>query len=221
MSDDSFIREVNEELRQDQARALWDRYGAILIGIAVAIVLATASYVAWDYWNRSRANKSGDDFSQALALANQGKADEALAAMQALEKDGYGAYPLLARMRAATVLIERGDFSGAVAAFDAVANDGSIPASIRDIARLRAGLVLVDHGTYADVSRRVELLATDTNPMRHLAREALGLSAWKEGRMTDAQKLFEQISSDGQAPRNARERAALMTELITSSGDAS
>jgi hypothetical protein len=39
--------------------------------------------------------------------------------------------------------------------------------------------------------------------------------------MTDAQKLFEQISSDGQAPRNARERAALMTELITSSGDAS
>ena len=221
MSDDSFIREVNEELRQDQARALWDRYGAILIGVAVAIVLATASYVAWDYWNRSRANKSGDDFSQALALANQGKADEALAAMQALEKDGYGAYPLLARMRAATVLIERGEFSGAVAAFDAVANDGSIPASIRDIARLRAGLVLVDHGTYADVSRRVELLATDTNPMRHLAREALGLSAWKEGRMTDAQKLFEQISSDGQAPRNARERAALMTELITSSGDAS
>ena len=221
MSDDSFIREVNEELRQDQARALWDRYGAILIGIAVAIVLATASYVAWDYWNRSRANKSGDDFSQALALANQGKADEALAAMQALEKDGYGAFPLLARMRAATLLIERGDFSGAVAAFDAVANDGSIPASIRDIARLRAGLVLVDHGTYADVSRRVELLATDTNPMRHLAREALGLSAWKEGRMTDAQKLFEQISSDGQAPRNARERAALMTELITSSGDAS
>ena len=102
MSDDSFIREVNEELRQDQARALWDRYGAILIGIAVAIVLATASYVAWDYWNRSRANKSGDDFSQALALANQGKADEALAAMQALEKDGYGAYPLLARMRASS-----------------------------------------------------------------------------------------------------------------------
>ena len=221
MSDDSFIREVNEELRQDQARALWDRYGAILIGVAVAIVLATASYVAWDYWNRSRANKSGDDFSQALALANLGKADEGLAALLALEKDGYGAYPLLARMRAATLLIERGDFSGAVAAFDAVANDGSIPASIRDIARLRAGLVLVDHGTYADVSRRVELLATDTNPMRHLAREALGLSAWTEGRMTDAQKLFEQISSDGQAPRNARERAALMTELITSSGDAS
>ena len=43
MSDDSFIREVNEELRQDQAKALWDRYGPIVLGIAVAVVLATAS----------------------------------------------------------------------------------------------------------------------------------------------------------------------------------
>ena len=36
MSDDSFIREVNEELRQDQAKALWDRYGPAFIGLAVA-----------------------------------------------------------------------------------------------------------------------------------------------------------------------------------------
>ena len=73
MSDDSFIREVNEELRQDQAKALWDSYGAFVIGTAVAVVLVTAGWVAWDYWTSSRANKSGDDFSLALRLANQGK----------------------------------------------------------------------------------------------------------------------------------------------------
>jgi hypothetical protein len=221
MSDDSFIREVNEELRQDQAKALWDRYGMYALGIALVVVLATAAYVAYDYWERGRANASGDAFSQALTLANQGKTDEALAAMEALEKDGYGAYPLLARMRAATVLIDKGDFAGAVAAFDAVADDNSIPDAIRDMARLRAGYVLVDHGTYADVSRHVEVLANDTNPLRNSAREALGLAAWKEGRMDDALKLFQQISADPQAPRNTRQRAAMMAELIHSSGDAS
>lgn len=221
MSDDSFIREVNEELRQDQAKALWDRYGMYALGVALVVVIATAAYVAYDYWDRGRANESGDAFSQALTLANQGKTDEALAAMEALEKDGYGAYPLLARMRAATVLIDRGDFAGAVAAFDAVADDSSIPDAIRDMARLRAGYVLVDHGTYADVSRHVEVLANDSNPLRHSAREALGLAAWKEGRMNDALKLFQQISADPQAPRNTRQRAVMMTELINSSGDAS
>ena len=221
MSDDSFIREVNEEMRQDQARALWNRYGPIAIALAVAIVLGTAAWVAYDYWATSKANRSGDAFSQALTLAEEGKHDEALGALQQLEENGYGAYPLLARMRSATLLAEKGEFEAAVAAFDAVAADDSIPDSISDIARLRAALVLVDHGSYADVSARVEALTTETNTLRHAAREALGLSAWKEGKLADALKLFEQIASDDAAPRNTRERATLLTELIRGSGVAS
>lgn len=221
MSDDSFIREVNEEIRQDKARALWDRYGAFIIGLAAAIVLGTAAFVGYEYWTGSQASRAGDDFAQALTLANQGKNDEALAALEVLEKEGYGAYPILARMRSATVLIDKGDFAGAVAAFDAIANDGSIPASLRDMARLRAGLVLVDNGSYADVAQRVEQLATDTNTLRHSARELLGLAAWKEGRAQDALKLLEQVAADGEAPRSVRERAALLVELIRGSGSVS
>jgi hypothetical protein len=221
MSDDSFIREVNEEMRKDQARALWDNYGPIAIVVAVLVVLGTAAFVGYDYWVETRANRSGDDFSQALTLANEGKNDEALGALQALEADGYGAYPILARMRGATVLAAKGDFKGAVAGFDAVAADASIPAAIRDMANLRAALLLVDNGAYAEVSARAEALTSDTNTLRHSAREALGLSAWKEGRSADALKLFDQISSDDGAPRNTRQRATLLAELIRGSGAAS
>ncbi len=221
MSDDSFIREVNEEMRQDQARALWDRYGPAALALAVLVVLGTAAFVGYEYWTNSRANRSGDAFSQALVLANEGKNDEALGALGQLEVDGYGAYPLLARMRAATVLAAKGDFAGAVASFDAVAADTSIPSSIRDMASLRAAFILVDNGSYADVSARAEALTSDTNTLRHSAREALGLSAWKEGRSSDALKLFEQIAADDGAPRNTRERATLLAELIRGSGTAS
>lgn len=221
MSDDSFFREVNEEIRQEQARALWDRYGPFALGFAVLIVLATAAFVAWEYWTDTRASRSGDAFSQALVLANQGKNDEALGALEKLEQEGYGAYPLLARMRAATVLAAKGDAAGAVASFDQVAADASIPDAIRDMARLRAAFVLVDSGSYADVAARVEALTADGNPLRHAAREALGLSAWKEGRAADALKLFEQIADDNEAPRNSRERANLLAELIRGQGAAS
>ena len=221
MSDDSFIREVNEEIRGDRARALWDRYGPMLIAAAVLIVLGTAAFVGYRYWDTSRANRSGDAFSQARKLANDGKQDDALAALAALEKDGYGAYPLLARMRAATVKADKGDFAGAVKDFDEVAADSAIPASIRDMARLRAGLILIDHGSFADVSSRVEALTADTSALRHTAREALGLAAWKEGKSQDALKLFDQIAADEGAPRNVRDRATLMAELIRGTGNAS
>lgn len=220
MSDDSFIREVNEEIRQDQAKALWDRFGPAFIGIAVLIVLGTAAFVGWEYWVETKANKSGDDFSAALQLANTGKADDALAALDRLEKDGYGAYPLLARMRAATVLADKGDFAGSVKAFDEVASDGSIPDSIRDMARLRAALVLVDNGTYDEVASHVQPLMDDANTLRHSAREALALSAWKAGKAKEALDLFDRLSDDDLAPRNLRQRAQLMSELIRGSGDA-
>lgn len=221
MSDDSFFREVNEEIRQDRARALWDRFGPWALAIAVLVVLGTALFVAWEYWVESRANRSGDAFSQALTLANEGRSDEALGALQDLEIEGYGAYPLLARMRAATVLAAKGDKAGAVASFDQVAADTSIPGVIRDMARLRAALILVDSGSYADVSARAETLTGDTNPLRHSARETLGLSAWKEGRSADALTLFEQIVADTETPRNVRERATMLVELIRGQGTAS
>jgi hypothetical protein len=217
MSDDSFIREVNEELRQDKARALWDRYGMLAIGAAIAILLATGAYVAWEYWTTTRANQSGDAFSQALNLAEQGESEAALAALQELEEEGYGAYPVLARLRSATVAARAGDAQGAVAAFDAVANDGSVPQPIRDVARLRAGYLLVDHGSYEDVAARVEGMTADENAMRHSAREALGLAAWKDGQGEEAMRLFQLILDDAAAPPALRQRARLMTELIRGS----
>lgn len=221
MADDNFIREVNEEIRREQARALWDRYGAAVIAAAVLVIVATAAYVGYRYWNETRANHSGDAYSQALELADAGKSDDALAAFTQLEKDGYGAYPLLARMRAATVKADKGDIAGAVKDFDMVATDNAIPSVLRDMARLRAGLLLVDHGSFADVSSRVEVLTGDDNPLRHSAREALGLAAWKDGKSADALKLFEQISADEAAPRGVRERATMMAGLIRGSGAAS
>lgn len=218
MSDDSFFREVDQELRQDQAKALWENYGTIIIAAAVAVVVATSAWVGWDYWSQSRANASGDDYSQALTLAREGRTEEAKAALAQLEADGYGAYPVLARMRGATVLAEAGDAAGAVAAFDHVAADRAVTSSIRDMARLRAALLLVDHGSYSDVASRVEALTADTNALRYSAREALGLAAWREGRLADAQALFDQILDDQNAPRNLRQRAEMMSELIRGSG---
>ena len=168
MSDDSFIREVNEEIRQDQMQAVWKRYGSLLIGAAVAVVLVTAGYRAWDWYVTSQASASGDRFLAALNLASQGKNAEAATELDQLAKDGYGSYPLLARMRAATLLVQDGKVTEAVAAFDAVAADNSVVESIRQMASLRSAMLLVDHGTYEDVARRAEPLSADspTAPFR-------------------------------------------------------
>ncbi|KQS99196.1 MULTISPECIES: tetratricopeptide repeat protein [unclassified Rhizobium] len=218
--DDSFIREVNEELRSEQVKAVWTRFGSIIIGIAILIVLGTIGKVGYEYWHETSASKSGDEFLAALTLSRENKTDEAIAALTALEKDGYGAYPVLAKMRAATLQAQKGDVAGAVQVFSDISKDGSLPQAMRDAARIRAAYLLVDTGTYEQVSAEVELLAVPANGLRHSAREVLGLSAYKAGDMAKAKTWFQQIADDQETPRNLANRAQMLLDLITASGKA-
>lgn len=216
--DDSFIREVNDELRSEQMRAIWTRFGRILIGIAILIVLGTAGKVGYDYWHKMSSSASGDEFLAALNLARDNKADEALAALADLEKEGYGSYPVLARLRGASIKANEGDTEAAIATFSEVGKDSSVPAALRDAAKLRAAYLLVDTGTYEQVSAEAEALSTPQHALRHSAREVLGLSAFKAGDKAKAKEWFDQIISDGESPRNLANRAQIILDLIASQG---
>ncbi len=216
--DESFIREVNEELRSDQMKAIWRQYGKLLIAAAVLIVVGTAGYRTYEWWANKEASASGDRFLEAMKLASDNKQNEAEAVLEGLQKDGFGSYPVLARMREATLVAEKGDKQAAADAFAAIAGDSSVPDAIRNAARLRAAWLLIDEAPYEKVSAQVEELATPQNPMRHSAREALGLSAYKNGDYARAKEWFETIASDSQTPGNVANRAQIMLDLITSSG---
>ncbi|WP_102960280.1 tetratricopeptide repeat protein [Mangrovicella endophytica] len=218
MSDEGFFREVNEELRQDRVRAVWTRFGRVIIAAAILIILATVAYVLWEQYDEAQANAAGDAYSSAVALADEGKNDEALKALDALAADGYGAYPVLARMRAAAIQETKGDSKAAVAGFDAVAADSEAPQPVRDMAAVRAGYILVDTGSLDEVRSRVERLTGDSEALRHPAREILGLASWKAGDAAGARTLFQQLLDDDQSPQGISARARLMLDVI-SAGD--
>lgn len=219
-NDDSFIREVNEELRSDQMKGAVRRFGRYIIAIAVLIVLGTIGKVAYEYWDSNASSGAGDQFLAAMKLADENKTDEALAALDKLEKEGHGAYPVLARMRAATVQSQKGDNAGAIASFQTITKDKSVPAAVQDAAKMRAGWLLIENGTYEQVSAAVEEMAVPGNAFRHSAREALGLAAYKAGNMAQARQWFQSIVDDVDSPRGVANRAHMMLDLITASGKA-
>ena len=216
MSDDSFFREVNEEIRQDRVKALWTRFGAYILAAIAIVLLATIAVVAWDRYEASLASASGDRYLAALKLAQSGKPDEAVTQLRTIADNGYGAYPDLARMSIGAVLADEKKPAEAVAVFDKVANDPGAPQPMRDMASIRAAYILVDTGSLAEVRDRVERLSGDSEPLRFPAREAIALAAWKAGDTDTAKPLFQKLVDDQGTPNGIRTRARVMLDLIQS-----
>lgn len=218
MSDDSFIREVDEQLREDRVKEAWARYGNYVIGLAVLVVLATAAWRGWEYYSDSRAARDGDRYINAMEFVEAQQADEARLIFEDLAKGGSGQYPALSQLRLAIEAGGRMDRAAAIAAFDAIAADGSADKAFRDIARLRAGILAVDTQDYASVRARLEPMAAAGEPYRHVARQALGVSAMKAGELEAAFGWFNAVSEDAESTPGARNLAGTMLGILAGKG---
>ncbi len=212
MSDETIFREVDEEVRQEQLKKIWDRYGWYIAGVAVAIVLGVAGMKGWKAWTKSSIEASGTSFAKAIELVEAGKYTEAQERLRQLAKSGYGGYKSLARIKAADLAVK--DKAAQVRMFDAIAQDRSIDETLRQLARIRAAFLRVDEANASEMQRRLEGLNTPLNPWRHSARELLGLHAWKSGLWDKANEFYGQILADAASPRDVRTRAAQMRDLI-------
>ncbi|WP_417691838.1 tetratricopeptide repeat protein [Roseibium sp.] len=211
MSD--IFREVDEDIRQEKYRRLWDRFGPWVMVLAVFIVVGTGGYRGWLYWQETQAQASGEKFQLAVTAAEGGKFDEADALLSELAQAG-GGYPALARLRDAALEGERGEKEVALAAFDAISADSSLDKSFRDVAALRAALLAADTGDYDAVADRAEPLTGDTNPFRASAREILAIAAWKAGDIGLSRTWITAIEEDTETPTDVSRRIALLNDVI-------
>lgn len=211
MSDESLFREVDEEIRQEQYKKLWARFGNLIIAACVAVVAGVAGYKGYQYWQVSQSEAAGETFFTALNNAGKGDTEGAVANLRSISHSGFGA---LARLREAALLAEQGKAPEAVAIYDAVAANASNDASLRDLARLRAALVLADTATPADLETRLKGFDAPANPWRHMAREIMAAAHWRAGDLGAADQQVKAIQADAETPPGVRLRAQVLADLL-------
>lgn len=215
MSD--IFSEVDEEVRRERLRQIWDRYSVLIIAVAVLIVAGIGAWRGYEYWIAKKAAEAGAAFEAAITLSEQGKHTEAQAAFAKVAAEAPKGYALLARFRAAAELGALKAEDG-VKAYDALAADGSLGTTWQDLAVLRAGMLLVDTATFADMRKRLEPISEPTRIYRHTARELLALSAWREHDFEAARRYVDMIAGDGETPPGARQRIDALSALLSADG---
>jgi hypothetical protein len=208
-----FFDEVDEEVRREQLKRLWEKYSLLIVAAALLIVAAVGGWRGYQYLEAKKAAQFGEAFNKAIELSEQGKHAEAEAAFNDIgAKAPYG-YRTLARFRAAGEAASQ-DPKAAVKMFDAIAADSSVGADMQALARIRAAGLLVDTANYADMKQRLDADTAPGATFRHSARELLALSAWRANDAADARKWLDMIALDGDTPPGLRQRAQALQALL-------
>jgi hypothetical protein len=211
------FHEVDEEVRRDQLKKLWDRYSIYLIVLAVLIVAGIGSWRSYEWWVAKQAASASAAFEAAMTLSDQGKHAEAESAFAKVAAEAPQGYRVLARFRAAAELAQV-NTADAVKAYDGLAADSTLGATWQDLAALRAGMLLADSAGFSDMSRRLDPLTEPSRSFRHSARELLALSAWRNHDAAAARRYIDMIATDAETPAGTRARVDVLSALIAADG---
>jgi hypothetical protein len=211
LSDESLFREVDEEVRQEQFKKLWARFGNLVIGVCLLVIVGVGGFQGWQYWQTKQAEAAGDEFFSAAELASAGKSDEALKQFESVSHAGFNA---LARLREAALLATQGKTADAVKIYDAVAADSAASATLRDLAKVRAAAALADTASFADIEARLKPFSAEGNPWRHVAREIMAAVQWRLKDYAGADSQVQAMLGDPETPASLRQRAQMMAQLL-------
>jgi hypothetical protein len=205
--------EVDEDVRREQLKKLWDQYSIYIVAAAFLVVAAVGGWRGYQYLEAKKAAVAGAAFDKAIELSEQNKSAEAEAAFNNLAATAPSGYRMLARLRAAAEIAAH-DPQAAVKLYDEISTDRSIGALEQELARIRAAGLLVDTATYPTMVQRLEASTAPQATFRHTARELLALSAWHANDTTAARKWLDLIANDAETPPGLRSRAEALQALL-------
>jgi len=207
------FREVEEALKEDRAKALWNKYGTWLITAAVVIILAVGGGVWWQNYSRSQVALEGAELVAALSIAEQDQA-AGIDALASYAQEADGDLAAMARLNSAALMANTGDVEGAIAGFRAIATDSAVSTIWRDLAIYLAALHAVDTAPADELTAEIQPLTADGNPWRHSARELTALLAMRQGDTAEALRIYQELRDDDTVPQGLRDRASEMAASL-------
>ena len=209
------FREIDEELRRDNFRKLWSRYGRYVIAAAVFVLVVAGAIVAWRDHQLSERRAQSTRYASALALAHEGKEADAVKVFAAIAQEG-GGYAVLASFEEAAELAKSGDRKAAIAIYDRIAAASELDSSFRELAVLLSVMQSLPESDPHSTIERLASLTASGNSWRPTALELTAIARFRSGDKSGTLDLYKSLADDPTAPQGLRARAAEMAAALGS-----
>ena len=204
---ETFVREVDENLRRDQLRDTAQRYGKWIVAGVILFLAAIGGYLYWQHRLDQQAIADSEAMSAALDKVGAGNVKGAQADLVPLSDSSNDVTRATALLGRATLAVQQSDRKTASALFKQVADDDGLPQPFRDLATVRGTLVDYDSIKPDEVIVRLKPLVEPGKPFFGTAGELTAMAMLAKGDRAGAGQLFAKIAADRQVPESIRNRA--------------
>ena len=211
MSED-FIREVDEELKEEKYAKIWKKISPFVISLALGIVIFTTGIVGWDNYVEKSKQKLGDDFTAAVELIKEEDIDTALIALERITDKSSDGYVTLSKMKKAAILISKNNVEEGLNIYLDIENT-AIDQSFRDMATILYVLNALDYKEPSILLDKINRLSIDS-PWKFSALELKAFVYYKNKDLIRSKEIFNEIVSIGNAPSTLSSRARDMIEFL-------
>lgn len=211
---ETFVREVDENLRRDQLRDFAKKNGGWIAALVLLFLAASGGWIYWQQRQEQNSKQQVEQLAEIYKALGSGKTAGAVDRLDALAKDGSKGVRGAALFTRAALAIQQGNVKLATEKYNEVASDKGLPKAYRDLALIRETTLEFDQLKPDEVISRLEPLAKPGNPWFGSAGELTAAALIKQGKTRDAGQLYAAIARDKNAPDEARARAVQMASSL-------
>jgi hypothetical protein len=204
---ETFLREVDENLRRDQLRDFFKAYGNWLIAAVVLFLVASGGFIWWKQHQVQRSEAEVEQLAQIYQDIGTGNLTTAPQQLDTLSHSGSEGVRASALFAQAALALQQNDAKRATATYKAIAADDDLPQPYRDAAIIRQTELEFDQLPPEAVAARLQPLAKPGEPWFGTAGELSALAMVKQGKKQEAAQLFAAIANDRNVPQTIRARA--------------
>ena len=209
---EEFVREVDEDIKEEERIKLWKKVFPYVVSVSLGIIIFTSGYVFWNNYTESLNQQLGDDFTAAVQLANEEDLDASILALNRIVDEGSDGYVTLAKMKKASLLIQRGELElGLNIYLDLERN--AVDQSFRDIASILYVLNSMDTEDPQALLEKINKLES-SQIWRSSALEMKAFLKLKQNKVEEARKIFEGILNLPSTPSSLATRAKNMVDYL-------
>ena len=189
---DAFIQEVDEDVKNDNLKAMWEKYGFAIIAFVVLAVSLTISFDQIKNWRIAQNQRHTEEYIAATQVQKDNP-ENTIAALQQISQKNQGIFSDFARLQIANVLLNQDKVEEALVALENIVNDKQVNDEVKHVALVKLATYKLDTMEKSEFEQLLQPLLNGNTSWTPIAQDLLAMSAIKNGDIDTARSIYENV----------------------------